>query len=93
MNELLKGIKKLNVGEYISFEYRLRDYEIKCYRQSLLGGKEKTYAVKQIDGIKSIELMNVDKITNKYISLYSYNMMSQQCKYKMDISKITITKK
>ena len=41
MNELLKGIKKLNVGEYISFEYRLRDYEIKCYRQSLLGGKEK----------------------------------------------------
>ena len=91
MNELKNKIEKLNVSESINFEYRLRDYQIKCYNESIKTG-EKIFGISLIEGVRSNQLMNVSKITNKYISLYSYNMMSQESKYKMDISKITMIK-
>ena len=40
--------------------------------------------------MSGIQGMNVDKITNKYITLYDFNMMGQKSSYKMEISKISI---
>ncbi len=88
---LVKSIKELNISESINFEYRLKIYRIKCYHISGID-REKSFAVNLVEGIKRNEIMNVEKITDKYISLYTYNMMSQETKYKMDISKITLIK-
>lgn len=38
----------------------------------------------------SWDSMNVDKITNQYITLYSYNMMSVRSQYKMHFGKIKL---
>ena len=36
--------------------------------------------------------MNIEKVTNKYISLYGYDMMTQRTTYKMSIADMWIQK-
>ena len=84
MSEVIKSIESLKVKESISIIYNGTSFILKAYS----GYKEKiNYSIWKISGIGG---MNVDKITNKYITLYDYNMMGQKTSYKMEISKISI---
>ena len=87
MKNLVKSIKALNVGEKIDFEYNLKNYVISCFFMSRKGCK--TYSVYKNKSIV-YDGMNIEKITQKYITLYSYDMMENRTTYKMNIEKITI---
>ena len=87
MKNLVKSIKALNVNEKINFEYNLKTYVISCFYISRKGSKD--YSVYKNNSIV-FNGMNVDKITQKYITLYSYDMMQNRTTYKMNIEKITI---
>jgi|FLOH01.1.fsa_nt_gi hypothetical protein len=84
MSKVIKSIKSLKVKESISILYNDSSFILKAYS----GYKEKiNYSIWKMSGIQG---MNVDKITNKYITLYDFNMMGQKSSYKMEISKISI---
>ena len=88
MKNLVKSIKALNKDEKINFQYDSKDYVINCFYKDRKGNN--IYSVYR-DGNKLLnEAMNVEKITNKYITLYSYDMMSNRTTYKMNIDKITL---
>ena len=86
MKNLVKSIKALNVNEKINFEYNLKTYVIRCFYISRKGFKD--YSVYKNNSIV-FDGMNVEKITKKYITLYSYDMMNNKTIYKMNIDKIT----
>ena len=87
MKNLVKSIKALNVDEKINFEYNLKTYVISCFFISRKG--DKTYSVYKNNSIV-FDGMNVEKITQKYITLYSYDMMGNKTTYKMSIEKIKL---
>ena len=82
MIEKLKNkINLLQVGEDFKFTYRKKEYTFSCY-DSYEGVKK--YAVSRISS------MNVGKVTDKYLSLYGYDMMLKRTAYKMSIEEIII---
>lgn len=84
MSNVLKSIKNLKVGENIVITYNDKKYEFKAYE----GYKgEIDYSVWAVQGYGG---MNVLKITSKYITLYTYDMMSQRSTYKMAVNKIKL---
>ncbi len=36
------------------------------------------------------KLMNIDKVTDKYVNLFTFDMMAQRSNYKMALSEITL---
>tara|TARA_B100002019_G_scaffold181088_1_gene156352 strand:- start:440 stop:697 length:258 start_codon:yes stop_codon:yes gene_type:complete len=84
MSNVLKSIKNLKVGENIVITYNDKKYELKAYQGY---GSEIDYSVWAIDGYGG---MNVGKITSKYITLYTYDMMSQRSTYKMALNKVKL---
>ena len=87
MKNLVKSIKALNVDEKINFEYNLKTYVISCFYISRKGSK--TLSVYKNNSMV-FDGMNVEKITKKYITLYSYDMMGNRTTYKMNIDKIKL---
>ena len=84
MSNVLKEIQKLKVGENIVITYKDKQYELKAY-EGFQG--EIDYSVWTVKGYGG---MNVLKITSKYITLYTYDMMSQRSTYKMALDKIKL---
>ena len=81
--KVLLEIKCLGDGDKMIFEYKGKEYKILCW-ESL---NELNYSVYPNDSY-SLNGMNVDKISNKYISLYTYDMMGNISKYKMSLEEI-----
>ena len=88
MKNLVKSINQLNKGQKINFEYNLKKYVITCFYEDRKGNN--VYSVHKDSNRLIYEGMNVEKITKKYITLYSYDMMSNRTTYKMNIDKITL---
>lgn len=83
MSILSKKIKNLNEGESFIFTYGGKDYELNCYSSSF------SCAVREAEVIFS-RSMNVDKVTEKYITLYDYNLFGVKSTYKIPVNEITI---
>ena len=74
--DMVKGLKE---GQYMEFGYSGKTYKISAYK----GYKgEMSYSV-----WNSFQGMNVSKIGNTSISLYTFDMMSQKTTYTIDIKK------
>ena len=74
----------LNPGSELEITYNKKQYRIKCYAGY---DGEKSYAIYE-NGSWFSRGMNVDKITNKYISLYTFDMMGTRTRYKMALDRI-----
>lgn len=81
--KVLLDIQCLRDGSKMIFEYKGKEYKIICWGS----GNELNYSVYLSDPY-SLNGMNVDKISNKYISLYTYDMMGNVSKYKMSLEEI-----
>ena len=70
-------------GERFKIEYSGEEFNFGCFHVYEDG--EKSFSVG-----KSISSMNVEKVTDKYVTLYSYDMFSQKTTYKMAINLIEL---
>ena len=69
-------------GTKIYFKYNNAKYSIKKIDNGL------TLVGKEGSSIFSYDCMNVDKCTDKYLTVYSYNMMYQKSVFKFPIDKM-----
>ncbi len=86
----MNGIEFNFVGKYnngtlesgIPFTYKDREYKTHMFTYS----KETSYSIGRAELFGST--MNIEKVTKQYVSLYSYDMMSQRTSYKMALSEM-----
>lgn len=83
--KVLMDINCLRVDSKIEFKYKDREFRLRCYGDVLSG--EKSYSVFPTDRLFG-DGMNVEKISNKYLSLYTYDMMGTKTKYKMSLEEM-----
>jgi hypothetical protein len=79
--QLVKKINNNLLEENTNFEYKDKKYTLFKFTY---GSGRTSYSVHG----EYHRAMNVDKITSKYISLYSYDMMGQRTNYKMSLLEI-----
>jgi hypothetical protein len=80
-------VKKLNngeLGEETRFAYNGTEYILSKY---VYGSGDIRYSINERRIGRS---MNVDKVTSRYISLYTYDMMSNRTQFKLPVSDIMV---
>lgn len=83
-------IQALEVNEVFEFAYGKtyngedRVFTFSCYDEYK---GEKSYSVRAGNIFES---MNVEKITDKYVSLYTFDMMGQRSTYKLPIDEMKV---
>jgi hypothetical protein len=80
-------VKKLNngeLGEETRFAYNGTEYILSKY---VYGSGDIMYSIHERRIGRS---MNVDKVTSRYISLYTYDMMSNRTQFKLPVSDIMV---
>ena len=88
MKNLVKTINSLREEEQIKVIYNGQEYFIECILEFSTGGKSMSMYKKSDYG--SYKSMNIDKITNKYISLNAYDMFENRNTSKIKIEDISI---
>lgn len=88
MKNLVKTINSLREEEQIKVMYNGEEYFIQCLLEFSTGDKSMSMYKKSNYG--SYKSMNIDKITNKYISLYTYDMFENRNTVKIKIADISI---
>ena len=80
-------IEKLkNEGDKFSFLYKGSVFYLRCWEADIKKYGERSYSVSK----NSFDSMNIEKITDKYLTLYTFNMMAQKSTYKMAIDLIEL---
>jgi hypothetical protein len=87
---VMTGVEFDFVGKYnngtlesgIPFKYKGIEYKIYMFTYS----KETSYSIGRAELFGST--MNIDKVTKRYISLYTYDMMNQRTQYKMALEEM-----
>ena len=87
MENVVKTINSLREGEQIKVIYNGQEYFIECILEFSTGGKSMSM-FRKLD--YKYDSMNIDKITNKYISLYAYDMFENRNTSKIKIEDISI---
>ena len=80
--ELDKILKTIYEGSSFKFKYDGLTYEFYCWYYNIKVS-EYSYSIRS-----SFQAMNVSKITDKYIHLYTFDMMNQRTSFKLPISEI-----
>ena len=75
-----------NEGDKFSFTFKDSVFTLKCWNTDFEKYDERSYSVSK----NPFDSMNVEKITDKYISLYAFDMMSQKSTFKMAIDLIEL---
>ena len=88
--KVLLDINCLNVGSKVEFKYKGEEYVLNCYDKSEFRTLRKYYYSVYVKN--TLKGMNVDKISNKYLSLYTFDMMGTKTKYKMALEEMEMGK-
>lgn len=86
METLEKTINSLREEEQIKVMYNGEEYFIQCFLEFSTGGKSMAM-YRKLD--YKYDSMNIDKVTNKYISLYTYDMLGNKNTAKIKIADIS----
>jgi hypothetical protein len=73
----------LNLPNGQVFVYKEKEYKFNVYERGLMSINSN-----RVFG----DSMNVGKVTDQYVSLFTYDMMGQLSKYKISLSEITLKK-
>jgi hypothetical protein len=87
---VMNGIEFNFVGKYnngtlesgIPFTYKGKEYKTHVFTYS----RDTNYSIGRAELFAST--MNIEKVTKQYVSLYSYDMMTQRTSYKMALSEM-----
>ena len=80
--ELNQALENLGEGEILEFIFNTEFYK---FSKFVFTSGKASYSVSQ-----NYTSMQVDKISNRFVSLYTYDMMGQQTKFKMSIEAIKL---
>lgn len=86
MENLISKIKALKEEESIQLYYRGNPYHIQCFLKFSSG--EQLLAISDKTKIGRYEVMNFEKITDKYIHLYFYDMFGNRYNTKIKIDEL-----
>ena len=75
-----------NEGDKFAFLYKDSVFYLTCWDANIEKYGERSYSVSR----NSFDSMNVEKITDKYLTLYTFDMMTQKSSFKMDINLIEL---
>jgi len=86
----MTGVEFNFVGKYnngtlesgIPFTYKGKEYKTYMFTYS----RDRDYSIGRAELFGST--MNIEKVTKRYISLYSYDMMNQRTQYKMSLEEM-----
>lgn len=78
--KVLMDINCLRVDSKIEFKYKGNNYRLRKF-------EDDSYSVFPSDRLFA-DGMNVEKISNQYLSLYTYDMMGTKTKYKMALEEM-----
>ena len=83
-----KLIEALQVNEEITFTFQNEEFTISRFdeRDNDVSG------CSVAKGISWINTMNIEKVTSKYITIYSFDMMGQKTTFKFPIDKLEFKK-
>ena len=85
-----KKIKELKDNDTVEFMFNKEWYELKCFTTEYGDDQvDKSYSIGKLGEIMG-ERMNLLKITDKYLTFYSFNLFKQQSTFKLPIDKIEI---
>lgn len=85
-SELIEELERLSEGEKFKFTYNYQHFNISVYTYA---SSKRIYSVdKDRSGIIG-QAMNVEKITNKAIHLYLFNIVGRKYVEKIELEKIT----
>ena len=95
MSNLVSKINGLEKNESIDVIHNGADYKIDCYmvysktRNSIFSSR-KSFAISKVSEYGSISSMNIQKITNNFITLYSFDIFGNKNTARIKIADITI---
>jgi hypothetical protein len=85
-----KTIKELENFDTIEFKYGKEFYELKCFTDEYGDGEiSKSYSIGKLGEVLG-ERMNLEKMTDKYLTFYTFDLFSQKSTFKMLVDKIYI---
>ena len=87
MSNLVSKINGLGEKETIDVVYRGTDYSIDCY---MVYSNRKSFAMNNRSEHGILSSMNIEKITNNFISMYSYDMFGNRNTARIKVADITI---
>ena len=87
MSNLVSKINGLGEKETIDVVYRGTDYRIDCY---MVYSNRKSFAMNNRSEHGILSSMNIEKITNNFITLYSFDMFGNKNTARIKVADITI---
>ena len=87
MSNLVSKINGLEKNESIDVIHNGDDYKIDCY---MVYSNRKSFAISKVSEYGSISSMNIQKITNNFITLYSFDIFGNKNTARIKIADITI---
>ena len=85
-----KTIKELKDNDTIEFGFNGEFYELKCFTFEYGDDQvDKKYSIGKLGEIMG-ERMNLLKMTDKYLTFYSFDLFKQQTIFKLPVDKIEI---
>jgi len=88
MEKLVSKVNGLKQDESIYVMYKGLEYKIKCYMVHSDG--EKKFGMSTINEYGIYRAMNIEKITNNFITMYSYDMFGNINTARIKVADITI---
>jgi hypothetical protein len=87
MIDLVSKINGLGIDEKIDVVYNGVDYSIECY---YIYSNRKSFAMNNRSEHGILSSMNIEKITNNFITFYSYDMFGNKNTARIKVADITI---
>ena len=88
MGNLVSKINGLEIDETIDVVYNGTDYSIDCYM--IYSGGRKAISMSHWSEHGTLSSMNVEKMTNNFITLFSYDMFGNKNTARIKVADITI---
>ena len=88
MKNLVSKIKGLEKNESIDIVYNGADYKIDCYVVYTSG--KKGFSINKVSEYGIIKSMNVQKMTNNFITLFSFDIFGNKNTARIKVADITI---
>jgi hypothetical protein len=88
MSNLISKVNELEQNETVDVVYKGNDFKIDCYM--VFNTRKKAFAMSNRSEYGTINSMNIGKITNGFITLFSYDMFGNRNTARIKVADVTL---